>query len=182
MKAKGQSLVPAGRIESAILFFRKQKVILDRDLAALYGVETRSLIQAVKRNSRRFPADFMFQLSKGELAKWRSHFVMSNPSARMSLRRRPFAFTEQGVAMLSGVLNSVRAIEVNIEVIRAFIRLRAILASHADLASRLDGLERKYDVQFKVVFDAIRKLMAAPPPGRKARIGFRSPADGRRAP
>jgi len=171
--AKGDSLIPVARVERAILFIRGQKVILDRDLADLYGVETRILVQAVKRNMKRFPRDFMFQLSKVELEDWRSQFVISNPAARMGLRRRPYAFTEQGVAMLSGMLQSDQAVEVNIAIMRALVRLRRILATHKDLARKLESIEQKYDAQFQVVFEAIRQLMA-PPPGRekKTRIGF----------
>jgi hypothetical protein len=145
--------------------------MLDRDLAELYGVETRVLVQAVKRNLRRFPADFMFQLSKQELENWRSQFVMSNPNTKMGLRRRPYAFTEQGVAMLSSVLHSDRAVDVNIAIMRAFVRLREMLATHADLARRLDELERKYDQQFAVVFQAIRELMK-PPTGKAKEMGY----------
>ena len=130
----GTALIPAERIERSILIIRGEKVLLDRDLADLYQVETRVLIQAVKRNIGRFPADFMFQLSAKELERWRSQFVMSNPAAKMGLRRRPYAFTEQGVAMLSSVLHSERAVEVNIEIMRTFVRLRQMLASHEDLA------------------------------------------------
>jgi hypothetical protein len=153
-------LIPAERIERAILLIRGQKVLLDRDLAELYEVPTKVLNQAVRRNSQRFPQDFMFQLSPDEFQNWRSQIVTSNPAAKMGLRRRPLAFTEQGVAMLSGVLNSQRAIEVNIAIMRAFVRLRELLTSHKELARRLDELERKYDRQFAVVFEAIRKLMA----------------------
>jgi hypothetical protein len=126
----------------------------------------------VKRNLKRFPSDFMFQLSKKELENWRSQIVMSNPKAKMGLRRRPFAFTEQGVAMLSGLLQSDRAIQVNIAIMRAFVRLREILATHKDLARKLEEMERKYDSQFQIVFEAIRQLMAPPPPEKKKRIGF----------
>ncbi len=151
---------------------------MDRDLADLYQVETRVLIQAVKRNIGRFPTDFMFQLSTKELERWRSQFVMSNPAAKMGLRRRPYAFTEQGVAMLSSVLHSERAVDVNIEIMRAFVRLRRMLASHEELAGKLDALEKKYDAQFRVVFEAIRQLMAPPTPEqKKRRIGFRSPGE-----
>ncbi len=185
-----QSLVPVDRIERAILFIRGEKVILDADLAALYEVETRALVQAVKRNAERFPSDFMFQLSKEEVDILKSQFVISSSDSRLPKgksgilisqfvtsswggRRRslPYAFTEQGVAMLSSVLHSPRAIAVNIEIMRAFIRLRRMLASHADLARKLAALEKKYDAQFKVVFDAIRQLMAPPEPKRR-RIGF----------
>jgi len=164
-------MIPSERIERSILLIRGQKVLLDMDLAVLYGVDTRTLVQAVKRNIGRFPDDFMFQLTKPELDDWRSQFVMSNPGAKMGLRRPPYAFTEQGVAMLSSVLRSKRAVQVNIEIMRAFVRLREMLASHADLARRLDELEKKYDKQFAAVFDAIRQLMA--PPTREVReIGY----------
>ncbi len=172
------ALIPAERIARSILLVRGEKVLLDRDLADLYQVETRVLIQSVKRNIRRFPADFMFQLSAKELERWRSQFVMSNPAAKMGLRRRPYAFTEQGVAMLSSVLHSERAVDVNIEIMRAFVRLRQMLASHEELARKLDALEKKYDAHFRVVFEAIRQLMAPPTPEqKKRRIGFRSPGE-----
>jgi len=135
--------IPAERIERSIVVIRGENVLLDRDLADLYQVETRVLIQAVKRNIGRFPTDVMFQLSTKELERWRSQFVMSNPAAKMGLRRRPYAFTEQGVAMLSSVLQSERAVEVNIEIMRAFVRLRQLLASHEGLARKLDALEKK---------------------------------------
>jgi len=157
------SLIPAERIENSILFLRGEKVILDEDLAFLYGVSTKVLIQAVKRNKERFPPDFMFQLNKEEFASLRSQFVTSKlKSGRGGRRYPPYAFTEEGVAMLSSVLNSPRAIKVNIEIMRAFVRLRKILASHAELARKLEALEKKYDSQFKVVFEAIRQLMAEP--------------------
>jgi hypothetical protein len=162
-------LVPVEQVERAILLIRGEKVILDADLAALYEVETRVLVQAVKRHQERFPADFMFQLSKVEFDYLRSQSVTSSQWG--GRRYPPYAFTEQGVAMLSSVLNSPRAIQVNIEIMRAFIRLRRMLASHAELARKLENLEKKYDVQFKMVFDAIRKLMVPPEPKRR-RIGF----------
>ena len=165
-------LVPFEQIERSILLILGEKVMLDFDLAKLYGVETRTLAQAVKRNMERFPEDFMFQLTKEELENWRSQFVMSNPGAKMGLRRPPYAFTEQGVAMLSSVLRSQRAVQVNIEIMRAFVRLRQMLASHADLARKLDALERKYDRQFKAVFDAIRELMSPKPVPPKREIGY----------
>ena len=165
-----QALVPVERIERAILQIRDKKVILDADLASLYGVETRVLIQAVKRNLERFPEDFMFQLTQDEFVHLRSQIVTSREWG--GRRYPPYAFTEQGVAMLSSVLRSPRAIQVNIEIMRAFVRLRKMLASHAELARRLDALEKKYDSQFKVVFDAIRQLMAPPEPKRRP-IGFR---------
>jgi hypothetical protein len=176
-KKTAASLMPAERIERAILLIRGQKVLLDSELAILYGVETRDLNQAVKRNEKRFPEDFMFQLSAEEFMNWRSQIVISNPAAKMGLRRRPYAFTEQGVAMLSSVLRSDRAVAVNIEIMRTFVRLRQMLASHADLARRLDELEAKYDSQFRVVFDAIRQLMAPPDPPKKPRIGFHARSD-----
>lgn len=165
-----QSLIPAERIEKAILLVRRQKVMLDADLATLYEVETRVLVQAVKRNMERFPEDFMFQLSREEFAILRSQSVTSSDWG--GRRYPPYAFTEQGVAMLSSVLRSPRAIHVNIEIMRAFIRLRQMLASNAELARKLDALESKYDTQFKVVFDAIRQLMTPPGPKRRS-IGFR---------
>jgi hypothetical protein len=144
--------------------------MLDADLAKLYGVETRVLIQAVKRNRRRFPADFMFQLPAKEVEFLRSQIVISK-KGRGGRRYRPYAFTGQGIAMLSSVLHSERAIRVNIEIMRTFVRLRRMLASNEELARKLDALEKKYDVQFKVVFDAIRRLMTPPETGRKP-IGF----------
>ncbi len=151
-------------------FIRGQKVMLDRDLADLYGVETRVLKQAVRRNNPRFPEDFMFEMTKEEFENWRSQFVTSKGD-RMGLRYRPMAFTEQGVAMLSSVLKSDRAVQVNIEIMRAFVRLRQVLSSHKELERRLNVLEERYDEQFKVVFDAIRALMK-PPEKPKKKIGF----------
>ena len=164
------SLIPVERIEKAILLVRNQKVMLDADLAELYGVQTKILVRAVKRNIGRFPSDFMFQLSKEEFDDLRFHFGTSSDWG--GRRYRPYAFTEQGVAMLSSVLRSQRAIRVNIEIMRAFIRLRQILASNVELAKKLDTLEKKYDAQFKEVFEAIRQLMAPPEPKQRA-IGFR---------
>ena len=173
-KKSSSLLIPPDRIEKAILLIRGQKVMLDRDLADLYGVETKILLQAVKRNKQRFPQDFMFQLNQGELEIWRSQFVTSNPAAKMGLRRKPYVFTEQGVAMLSSVLRSKRAIEVNIEIMRTFVRFREMLASHKDLAEKLAKLERQYDAKFRIVFDAIRKLMQPPEkPKNERKIGFR---------
>jgi len=166
------SIVPAERIEKAILLVRKQKVMLDADLATLYGVETRILVQAVKRNIERFPEDFMFQLNKEEADFLTSQIVTLKRGRGQHRKYLPYVFTEQGVAMLSSVLRSQRAIRVNIEIMRAFIRLRQMLASHANLARKLDALEKKYDAQFKEVFEAIRQLMAPPEPKRRT-IGFR---------
>ncbi len=151
------SLVPLERIERAILTLRGQKVMLDADLAAMYGVETKVLVRAVKRNKDRFPPDFMVQLSPDEFENLRFH---SGASSFWGGRRYlPYAFTEQGVAMLSSVLNSERAIQVNIEIMRAFVQLRRFIATNRDLARRLNRLEKKCDAQFKIVFDAIRQLM-----------------------
>ena len=158
-------------IEKAIYLIRGEKVMLDRDLAALYGVGTHALKQAVRRNEDRFPADFMFVLSATEFHDWRSQFVISKAD-RTGLRYPPMAFTEQGVAMLSTVLRSKRAITVNIEIMRTFVKLRQLLASNAELSRGLDELESNYDKQFKVVFTAIRHLMAVPARKRKE-IGFR---------
>lgn len=168
----GESLIPQERIERSILLIRGEKVMLDADLAALYEVTTFNLNKAVKRNLDRFPEDFMFRLTKDEADRLRFQIGMSKPSGRGGRRYLPYAFTEQGVAMLSSVLRSKRAVRVNVEIMRTFVRLRQILASHADLARKLDGLEQKYDRQFKIVFDAIRELMKPPEPPRKGRIGF----------
>jgi hypothetical protein len=168
--SEAEALVPARHVESLIYFIRSEKVMLDSDLAFLYGVETKVLIQAVKRNLERFPIDFMFQLSIDEYQNLRSQFVTS--SGWGGRRSRPYVFTEQGVAMLSGVLDSPRAVGVNIEIMRAFVKLRKMLSSHADLARKIEQLESKYDAQFKAVFDAIRELMVLPAK-EKRKIGFR---------
>jgi hypothetical protein len=162
--------IPAERILHVIHTFRGERVLLDSDLALLYCVETRVLVQAVKRNLERFPPDFMFQLTDLEWDDLKSQSVIS--SSWGGRRSAPHAFTELGVAMLSSVLNSERAIQVNISIMRAFTQLRGMLASHADLARKVEALERKYDGQFQVVFEAIRELMAPPTPARKP-IGFR---------
>lgn len=156
------------QIEQTILLIRGQKVMLDRDLAALYGVTTGNLNKAVDRNIDRFPADFMFRLSREEFDNLKFQFGTSSWGGT---RKSPCVFTEQGVAMLSSVLHSKRAIMVNVEIMRAFVRLRQLLLAHADLARKLDALEKKYDTQFKVVFDTIRQLMT-PPVTTKRRIGF----------
>jgi hypothetical protein len=171
MTSKRKSVVPAARIEQAILMVRGEKVMLDQDLAELYGVETKVLVQAMKRNIDRFPEDFMFQLSTDEFSDLRSQIVTSSWGGR---RTAPYAFTEQGVAMLSSVLRSPRAVQVNVEIMRAFVRLRRMLESHAGLARKLEALDRKYDRQFKVVFDAIRKIMTPDPPPKRRQIGFHS--------
>lgn len=172
-----KSLILIEGVEHRIYLIRGHKVMLSTELAGLYGVEPRVLIQAVKRNIKRFPHDFMFQLSAEETINWKSQFVISNPSAKMGLRTPPYAFTEQGVAMLSSVLNSSRAIDVNISIMRAFVKLREMIATHRDLVRRLDDLEKKYDAQFRGIFDAIRELMSPPQlpePPEKPRppIGF----------
>jgi hypothetical protein len=164
------NILPRERIERSILLIRGHKVLLDADLAELYGVETRSLLQAVSRNQKRFPKDFMFQMSKEEYELLRSQIVISK-KGRGGRRYLPYVFTEQGVAMLSSVLRSERAVQVNIEIMRAFVRLRELVATHKDLARKLEALEKRYDAQFKVVFDAIRELMAPPTP-KKRKIGF----------
>jgi hypothetical protein len=167
--------IPVERIQNVIYLIRGERVILDSDLAELYEVHTKVLNQAVRRNRDRFPSDFMFQLTKDEVIELnRSQFVTGSQKHR-DPRYRPYAFTEQGVAMLSSVLCSKRAIAVNVEIVRTFVRLRRILASNADLARKLDHLENKYDRQFKVVFDAIRQLMMPKSPDRK-QIRFRPKA------
>ena len=171
-KSKGASVIPTDRIERAILLFRGHKVMLDADLAELYAVEVRALVQAVKRNVRRFPSDFMFQLTAEEWKTLRSQTVTLEEAGRGRHRKYlPYVFTEQGVAMLSSVLRSEHAVLVNIEIMRAFVRLRQLLASHKDLAKKLEELEKKYDGQFKIVFEAIRKLMTPTAP-TVPRMGF----------
>jgi hypothetical protein len=162
------SLIPQGRIEHSIFSIRGHRVMLSQDLAVLYGVSVSALIQAVKRNVRRFPDDFMFQLTRDEFNRLKSQFVTLGKSPRAT----PYAFTEQGVAMLSSVLRSERAVSVNIEIMRAFVRIRQLLAGHADLVRRLDELEKKYDKKFQIVFEAIRELMEPPEEPPKERIGF----------
>jgi len=144
--------------------------MLSTHLAELYGVESRILVQAVKRNIERFPEDFMFQLSDGEFENLKSQIVISSWGGMR--RAKPYAFTEQGVSMLSSVLRSKRAVQVNIEIMRSFVKLREMLATHKDLDRKLAELERKYDDQFKIVFEAIRQLMAPPDKKGKRKIGF----------
>lgn len=183
------SFVPTARLKKRILVLRDQNVMLSSDLAELYGVEPRALVQAVKRNIERFPEDFMFQLTWEEIASLRSQSVILKPSSPGPSRSRvvtlkrgqnvkyaPYAFTEQGVAMLSSVLRSRRAIQVNIEIMRTFVRLRAIAFSSRDLERKINALEKKYDThdaQIREIFDAIRALMEPPPGVAKRRIGFR---------
>jgi hypothetical protein len=161
--------LPMERVEDRILTIRGHRVILDADLAELYGVPTKRLNEAVRRNAARFPEDFMFQLTADEAEILRSQFATSN--GRGGRRYIPYAFTELGVAMLSSVLNSERAVLVNIAIMRAFVRLREMAASHKDVLRRLEEMEGKYDRQFKVVFDAIRALME-PPKIPRRRIGY----------
>jgi len=162
--------VPVERITSKIYLIRAMKVMLDRDLAELYGVETKVLKQAVKRNIDRFPTDFMFEMTKTEFEDWRSQFVTSK-SDRIGLRYKPMAFTEQGVAMLSSVLKSKRAVQVNIQIMRAFTQLRQMLATHEDLKRKIESMEKKYDENFRIVFEAIKQLLEIDEKPRK-KIGF----------
>ena len=166
------ALVPKEMIEKSILFLRGHKVMLDMDLAKLYQVKTFRLNEAVRRNTARFPEDFMFQLTENEKKE-----VIANCDHLKNLKfspQLPYAFTEQGIAMLSSVLRSERAIRVNIEIMRTFVRLKKLLTSHAELAGKIDSLEKKYDSQFKIVFDALRELLAPPVPEPKPKgpIGF----------
>ncbi len=170
------NLLPQVLIERKILLIRGRRIMLDRDLAELYGVETRVLNQAVKRNLNRFPDDFMFQLTHAEMEYWKSQIVISNKD-KMGLRKAPYAFTENGVAMLSSVLSSERAVEVNIQIMRTFTRLREMLLTHKDLQRKIEDMEKKYDHQFKIVFDAIKQLIAQPATNKKVITGFRREKD-----
>jgi len=162
----------ADRVERGIVVLRGHRVLLDSELAALYGVEVKALNQAVKRNLERFPEDFMFQLTPDAVALLRSQIVTLEKAGRGKHRKYlTYAFTEQGVAMLSSVLRSRQAVLVNIEIMRAFVRLRQMLQSNAELARKLTALEKKYNAQFRAVFQAIRELME-PPKNEKRRIGF----------
>jgi len=164
-----KSLVPIEVIEKKILVIGGQKVMLDSDLATLYRVTTKRLNEQVRRNLKRFPPDFMYQLSKEEFESLKSHFATS--SSWGGRRTRPYVFTEQGIAMLSSVLNSDRAIEVNIQIMRAFVKLREMMSTHKDLARKLAELENKYDGQFQIVFEAIRQLIEVEEKPKK-KIGF----------
>ena len=166
--ASDNTVIPSERIERAILLIRGEKVLLDKDLAVLYGVSTSLLNKAVTRNIGRFPEDFMFRLTKEEFTNLNFHFGTSSWGG---MRELPRAFTEQGVAMLSSVLKSKRAAWVNIEIMRAFVKLRQMAASHKDILRKIEEMEKKYDNQFRIVFDAIRQLMEPPATPRK-RIGF----------
>ena len=171
MKSKS-GIVLSDIVQGKIILIRSQKVMLDADLAKLYQVSTKRLNEQVRRNSRRFPSDFMFQLTKEEYSVLRSQFATLEKGRGRHRKYLPYAFTEQGVAMLSSVLTSERAILVNVEIMRTFVRLREILATHKELARKLEELEKKYDEQFAVVFEAIRELMKPPEPPPKRRIGF----------
>ena len=169
---KHDLVVPVARIQKSIFLIRGQKVLLDMDLAEFYGVETRSLIQALKRNIERFPSDFVFQLDQDEFDSLRSQIVISK--GKGGRRYLPYAFTEQGVAMLSSVLRSKRAIQVNVAIMRTFVKLREILLTHKELAHQLVDLERRledHDEQIQTIFEAIRQLMTPPAKPRK-KIGF----------
>lgn len=170
------ALIPSEIIENKIFIIRGKKVMIDRDLANLYGVATKALNQAVRRNLERFPEDFMFQLRKEEFRNWKSRIVTSN-SEKMGLRKSPLAFTEHGILMLSSVLHSPRAIQVNIQIMRAFVKLRELMITHKGLAGKIEELEikfKKHDENFVIVFNAIKKLLQAPveSPKKKLPIGF----------
>jgi phage regulator Rha-like protein len=165
------NLIPVEIIERKIYLIRSHKVMLDSDLAKLYGVPIKRLNEQVRRNLKRFPVDFMFQLTKDEADSLRSQIASLKNGRGEHRKYLPYAFTENGVAMLSSVLNSERAIDVNIQIMRTFTKLREMLLTHKDLQKKIEELERKYDTQFKVVFDAIRQLMAPPEP-KKRKIGF----------
>ena len=170
--SKSPVKIPPECIEKAIFLIRGEKVMLDRDLATLYGVATSVFNQAIKRHKNRFPPDFMFRLTMGEAQGLRSRSQSVILKRGQNIKYLPSAFTEHGILMLSSVLNSERAIQVNIEIMRTFAKLRQMLASNADLARKLEELERKHDSQFKIVFDAICQLMT-PPPAKVKPIGFR---------
>jgi len=162
-------IAPTEKIENKIFQIRGKRVMLDEDLAELYNVPTKVLMQAVKRNIRRFPSDFMLLLTRQEVTILRSQFVTSRWGGRRYL---PYAFTQEGVSMLSSILNSERAIMVNIQIMRAFVGLRRIALTYTGLKRKIDDMEKKYDTQFSVVFEALRKLLEPPPEKPKRRIGF----------
>ncbi|MBI2606580.1 MAG: ORF6N domain-containing protein [Deltaproteobacteria bacterium] len=166
----GEASLSTKEISHRIYFIRGHRVMLDSDLATLYGVETRAINQAVRRNAKRFPADFMFQLTDAEHESLRSQIVILKTGRGQHRKYLPLAFTEQGVAMLSSVLNSERAVQVNIAIMRTFVKIREMLETHKELAKRLDQLERKYDRRFKAVFEAIRQLMSVGSPLPQKRI------------
>lgn len=168
-KSRSHTVVHKEMIHSKIFFIRGKRVMLDKDLSLLYGVKPIALRQQVKRNLKRFPKDFMFQLNEKEVALMVSHFVI--PSKKQLGGHRPYVFTEQGVAMLSSVLNSEQSIEVNIQIMRAFTKLREMMATHLELKQKIDQMEKKYDYPFKVVFEAIKQLLDSPKKSNKS-IGF----------
>lgn len=165
------AILPASTISQKIYFLRKARVMLDSDLAQLYGVPTSNLNQAVRRNSNRFPKDFMFQLTKREAGVLRSQFAISNKEGRGGRRYSPYVFTEQGVAMLSSVLHSDRAVQVNIAIMRAFLQLRALIATHEDLRRKILEMEKRYDSKFHAVFATLRQMLETPIPPKR-QIGF----------
>ena len=169
MKNRMKTLIPVEVIEKKILLIRGHKVMLDVDLAEMYSVEVKYLKRQVRRNSDRFPTDFMFKLSKEEYQSLRYQFGTLKRGEHS--KYLPYAFTEQGVAMLSSVLRSKRAVQVNIEIMRAFVKLRELISTHKELARKLESLEKKYDTQFRIVFDAIRQLMEPSKPKRR-KIGY----------
>jgi len=180
IQMKKGSLLPDELIINKIILLRDQKVLVDRDLAELYDVDTRTLNQAVKRNLKRFPEDFMFQMTKEEFEIWRSQIVISN-NDKMGLRRPPYVFTEQGVAMLSSVLNSDRAILVNIQIMRVFTKMRALLESHKEILRKLESLEKKdieQDDKILLIFEYLKQLEQAKQEEtqfkERKRIGFKS--------
>ena len=172
LKKKISIAIPVERLETKIYFIRRNKVMFDRDLAELYEVETKILNRAVRRNPDRFPDDFMFQLTKVELENWKYQIGTSNRE-KMGLRKRPLVFTEQGIAMLSSVLNSERSIQVNIQIMRTFTKIREMLATNKELREKIEKLEKKYDNQFRVVFEAIKRLIATDSKPL-SQIGFRT--------
>ena len=170
------SIIPIERIQRCIYLIRGHKVLLDSDLAELYGTETKKLLQSVKRNIERFPIDFMFQLDRAEFKNLRSQIVTSSWGGR---RYAPYAFTEQGVAMLSSVLRSKQAVEVNIAIMRTFVKLREILATNAALRRKIEAMERQYDEQFRLVFKVLSEMVMSDPKP-KSRIGYLTEAKGHR--
>ena len=180
--ADNKLIASVEQIESQIFLIRGQKVMLDADLAELYGVPTKRLNEQVRRNSERFPEDFMFQLTTEEFANLKSEFETSslrsqiatsnNPAGRGGRRHLPYAVTEHGAIMAASVLNSPRAVEASVQVVRAFVQLRQMLASNAELSRKLIAMEKKYDIKFKAVFDAIHELMTPLAPKKKRPIGF----------
>lgn len=170
-KAATSAILPASAISQRIYFLHKSRIMLDSDLAQLYGVTTSNLNQAVRRNYNRFPKDFMFQLTKKDTNVLRSQFAISNKEGRGGLRYLPHAFTEQGIAMLSSVLHSDRAVQVNIAIMRAFLQLRAMLATHEDLRRKIAEMEKRYDSKFHAVFATLRQMLETPIPAKR-QIGF----------